>query len=118
MAIERPQVNPARRPAGRAAHPQEPIPRGYGGADRWREQQGHLPSLALVPGADQALGVLKHLRISGATGGGLYVGQGLPFVLHLALIEAHCGMVVERERKSTAATAMHPTGNIPLRRSE
>ena len=59
------------------------------GTDRGRKQHRHALSLALVPGLDQALGILKHLGIGRASSGRFLLG-GLPApILHLATIEAH-----------------------------
>jgi hypothetical protein len=52
VSVERAQVNVPRGAAGGAINPQEVVPGCKGGADCWREQQGHSPGLALVPSGD------------------------------------------------------------------
>ena len=69
-------------------------------ADRRREQQGHSPGLAFVPGADWALGVLRHLRVGRASGGGLSVSLGFPLSFHLSAVEAHGRIVVQTVREA------------------
>jgi hypothetical protein len=63
--------------------------RGNRSADCRREQHGHSPGLSFVPGAYQALGVLKHLGIGRAARGGLFLGRLPALILYLAAIEAH-----------------------------
>ncbi len=78
------------------------------GADRRREQQGHLPGLALVPSGDQAFRVGEHLSVGRAPSGGLSVGLGLPLSFHFSAVEAHAGIVAETECKSMR---LAPAGN-------
>jgi len=74
-----------------------------GGADRRREQHGHVPGLAVVPCRNQGFGILKDLRIGRAALCRFLLG-GLPaLVLHPAAVEAHRGMVAERHRLSMGA---------------
>jgi hypothetical protein len=54
-----------------------------------------LPGLTLVPGNDQALGVLGHLGVGGTSGGGPGVSLGLAIRFHLSPLEAHCRIVAE-----------------------
>jgi hypothetical protein len=49
VTVERAHVDRVCGAAGRAAHPQEPITGGNGGADRRREQHRHALGLPLVP---------------------------------------------------------------------
>ena len=49
VAIERAQVNVSCGAAGGAIDPQEMMAGPERGADRWCEQKGHAPGLALVP---------------------------------------------------------------------
>ena len=121
MTIWRAQINRISRAAGRAAHPEIPIVRSYHGADRRREQHGHPLGLALVPGGDEILGVLKHLGIGRAPGRGLTLGSLPALVLHLAAVEAHGRSVAERARvsmsalppKAAAAGEENPLGRSP-----
>jgi hypothetical protein len=100
MAIKSAQINATRRTARRASHPQKPIPRCDGGADRRREQHRHALGLALVPGDDQALGIFKDLSVGCATGSCLFLGRLPALIIHLAAVEAHDRIVVECERES------------------
>ena len=49
VAIERAQVNVSCGAAGGAIDPQEMMAGPERGVDRWCEQKGHVPGLALVP---------------------------------------------------------------------
>jgi len=106
VTIECAQVDSLDSAASRAPHPQIPIARGDGGADRRREQHGHLLGLALVPGGDQPLGILQHLSIGSAARSGFFFGQLPALIFHLALVESHGRIVVEWARVSMSA--LHP----------
>jgi hypothetical protein len=49
--------------------------------------------LALVPGSDQALGILKHLGFGCAPGRGFPLRYFAALILHLAAVEAHSSML-------------------------
>ena len=66
---------------------------GPRGAGRRGEQRWHLPGLALVPGGDQALGVLPDMRVSSATEGFLGASLGPAVGFDLTAVEAHAGRV-------------------------
>ncbi len=76
VTIERAKIDCVRGAASRAAYPQKPIPGGDRGADRRREQHRHALDLALIPGCDQALSVLKHLGIGRAARGRFLLDGG------------------------------------------
>jgi hypothetical protein len=63
VPVERPQVDCIDGLAGGASDPQKPIPRGDSSADCRREQHWRPEGLALVPGSNQAVGILKHLSV-------------------------------------------------------
>jgi hypothetical protein len=50
--------------------------------------------LALISSGDQALGILKDLRLGCAAPGGLFLGSLPALILHLAAIESHDGGIV------------------------
>jgi len=75
--------------ASRAAHPQEPIAGGNSGADRGRKDHWRPQRLALVPGSNQTLGILKHLSIGGAPVRRFLLGGLAALILQLPAIEAH-----------------------------
>jgi hypothetical protein len=64
--------------------------------------------LALVPGGDQALGVLKNLSIGRSTSGGLFFGGVAALVLHFAAVDAHDRIVAEAARKSITRRPARP----------
>jgi hypothetical protein len=84
--------------AGRAADPQEPVLCRDRRANRRREQHRHPLGLALVPGSDQALGVLEDLAIGCSPGGRLFLRGAAPLIFHLALVEAH-GLGIRQQGK-------------------
>ena len=89
VPIECAQVNRICGAASWAANPQKPIAGPYGGTDCGREQHGHALGLALVPSANQALSILKHLGVGCTARGSFFLG-GLPaLIFHPAAIEAH-----------------------------
>ena len=91
VTVECPQIDRVDGPASRrAADPQKPIAGGDRGADRRREQHRHPLGLALIPGSDQALRVLKHLGIGRAAPGSLFLGSLPALILLFAAVEAHC----------------------------
>jgi hypothetical protein len=49
--------------------------------------------LALIPSGDQALGILKDLRLGRAAPGGLFLGSLPALILHLTAVKAHNGSV-------------------------
>jgi hypothetical protein len=53
----------------------------------------HSLGLALIPGGDQAFGILKHLGVGRGAHRGLFLRDGAALILHLAAVEAH-GTVV------------------------
>jgi hypothetical protein len=63
--------------------------------DRGRKDHGRAERLALIPGGDQALGILEHLGIGRATGCGFLLRSLAALILHLAAVEAHSRIVVE-----------------------
>jgi hypothetical protein len=73
-----------------------PAPWSHGGADRRREQHRHSLGLALIPGGDQPLGILKHLGIGCSPGHSLFLGSLPALILHFALVEADSRIVAER----------------------
>jgi hypothetical protein len=86
-----------------------------GSADCWRKQHRHSLGLALVPGCDQALGVLKHLNIRGATRGRFLFGCQPTLILHLAAVESHGRIVAEWVVVSMSAIT--PKADIQLQRN-
>ena len=93
MTVECSQIDCIDRPASRASYPQEPIARPDGGADRWRKDFWRPQRLALVPSANQALGILEHLGVGRAPGRGFLLRGVAALVLQFAFIEAHCRTV-------------------------
>jgi hypothetical protein len=67
MTVQRPKVNCIDGPASRAAHPQKPMAGGNGSADGRGEYHRHSFGLAVVPGGDQTLRILKHLSLGRAS---------------------------------------------------
>ena len=74
--------------------------RGDCSTDRRRENHRHSLQLAFVPGADQPLGILKHLRIGCAACRGFLLGNLSAPIFHLSTVEAHGRIVAEPAYKS------------------
>ena len=89
MTVECSQVDCIDRSASRAAYPQKPIARFNGGADRGRKDHRRADGLALIPGGNQALGILKHLGIGRAPGRSFLLRGVAALILHLVAVEAH-----------------------------
>jgi hypothetical protein len=58
-------------------------------ADCWREQHRHSSALALVPGSNEPLSILKHLDIGRAPAGRFFRCGLTALILQLAAVEAH-----------------------------
>jgi hypothetical protein len=104
MAIEPAKINAASRSTRGTADPQKPIARPDGSADRRRKNHRRSQCLALVPGCDQALGVLEHLCVGRTTGRGFFLRGFAALVFHLATIEAHAPMLDCRRVLSSGTT--------------
>jgi hypothetical protein len=89
-----PQINRVDSPARWAAHPQIPVVRGDRSADRRREQHWHSFGLALVPGSDELLSILKHLSVGRTTARRFLCRDAAALVFHLAAVEAHALMPI------------------------
>jgi hypothetical protein len=96
----------------RGSKPTGVVPGCERSADRWREQQGHSPGLALVPSGDQAFRVREHLSVGRAPGGSRSVGFGLPLTFQLSPIKPHGRIVAEPGRMST--TPLRATLKVAL----
>ena len=112
MAVEPAQVDCVDHSASRAEYPQEPIARPDGSADCGRKDHGRVQCLALIPGGDQALGILKRLRIGRATGCGFLLRDLAALILHLAAVEANKPHgTSKRNSAKAAAFSNRPAGN-------
>jgi hypothetical protein len=95
MSINRPQIDGLRRMAGRATHPQKPMPCLESTADCRREQHRHPLGLSFIPRRDQAAGIFEDLRLGCTLCGRFLLGGCGALCLHLATIESHPPIVVE-----------------------
>src|SRR5262249_772043 len=110
------QIDCIDRWASRTTHPQEPIAGPDGGADCRRKDHGRGQCLTLIPGGDQALGILKHLGIGRATGRSFLLGGFAALILHLAAIEAHEPHSTSKGNSAKAAAfSTRPVGLSPRR---
>jgi len=94
VAIKGPQVDRLRGPAGRAAHPLEPMPRLERAADCRREQHRHALGLPLVPCRHEPASVFEDLRFRRKSSGRFLLGGFGASCFHLAAVESHGPIVI------------------------